>query len=148
MPFVSLPHLQILKDTSEDFILYRFRLESVNDFLAQHGLLYRLDVSASTNIVALIDLVMGRMRASPQEYQWNTQGNATAHAHEALPLLPLSVVNRGIPRQSRLGNNHIFLRREPVDPARTVLSLIRDRRLYSPSMHSVEDGRFVIRLCK
>jgi hypothetical protein len=133
---------------AEDFILYRFRLESVNDFLEEHGLLYRLDVVASTNIIALIDLVMGRMRASPQGYQWNTQGNVTTHAHEALPLLPLSVVNRGVPRQSRSGNNQIFLRREPVNPASTVLTFIRNRRSYSPSMHCVENSRYVIRLCK
>lgn len=79
------------------FLVHQNLRDSVDSWLAQHHLLYRMNLPVSTTQVALITAVMAAMETSPLRYQFPTLHNETFASHETLALQPLGLSAKGAP---------------------------------------------------
>ena len=121
--------------------MYQNLRDSVDSWLSQHHLLYQYHLPVSTSHQALIEMVITAMKSSPSQYQFPPPRDSHFAMHELLPLQPLGLVSRGIPRP----NGQVHLRPLTMRPGAPLSSLITDRAIFA-AKSCVEGNEWAIYL--
>ena len=108
-------------------MVYQNLRDSVDSWLSQHHLLYRMHLPITTTQIALINSITNAMETSPLQYRFPTPCDNTLAPHESLSLQQLGLSARGAPR----ANGQIYLRPRPVKSGTVLAELIADRLVYS-----------------
>ena len=130
-------------ETRFQYQLYPELRDSVNMFLQQYHLFYQYNLSLDTSVLMLLDNVSQSMQGSPMQYTFRrVVPSAFIAAHEATPLMLLSLVAQGIPRAS---DGVIRLRGMPVSPSLTLGSIAAERTTYASPL-CIEDDSLVLHI--
>ncbi len=108
-------------------MVYQNLRDSVDSWLSQHHLLYRMHLPITTTQIALITSITTAMETSPLQYQFPTPRDNTLAPHESLSLQQLGLSAKGAPRT----NGQIYLRPRPMKSGTVLADLITDRPVYS-----------------
>jgi hypothetical protein len=121
--------------------VYKFLRDSFNAILQTWNLVYSYELPLSTTVTDLITRVIGDMQSCHYNYQFTTSASTSSLlVHEAHPLQPLEIVNRGIPRT----DGQVRLRRS-IHAHETLGSLTQNRYFVVPTI-SMEGNSFIIHL--
>lgn len=107
--------------------MYQNLRDSVDSWLIEHHLLHRMHLSITTPQISLIEAIITAMKSSPLQYQFPDPRDAALAPHESLPLQPLGLSGKGVPR----ANGQIYLRPKPVKPGTTLSDLVANKIVYS-----------------
>src|SRR5271155_425003 len=78
----------------QNYILYRFLRDTVDGWLTERHLLYRMEVPLLRTLQDLIGLISRYMEESPLAYQFQALSFLIVQ-HESLPLQLLGLANKG-----------------------------------------------------
>jgi hypothetical protein len=106
--------------------MYNHLRTSVDNWLAEHCLLYHETLPLTTLVKSIVKGVETKMKDSPLAYHIQPLRSAFAD-HESLPLKLLGVVSRGIAR----ANGLVVLRPKPFTAATTLLDLITNKTTFA-----------------
>lgn len=106
--------------------MYNHLRTTVDNWLAEHCLLYHETLPLTTLVKSIVKGVETKMKDSPLAYHFQPLRSAFAD-HESLPLKLLGVVSRGIAR----ANGVIVLRPKPFTAATTLLDLITNKTTFA-----------------